>query len=272
VTGTALIQRRLVVEQLRALVTSAPLEPAQLHDVQRASFAQHLRDAVDADRSGRHRLDAWTVEHARQAPRAFHWTPAAARRTIGNATLRRAHREAATLPDALDAELAARAARAAAGYARPGSLDHWLEALTPAVLALVRAEALAWVATLVECTRGLALPWAVVTSDAYYDLAGARTTLRGRRDFVVVPDERRVVVRLRAGQPGRYAGTGLRVDLLVDSLAETSTPAAARVIGLWPDAGVALAVDGTMANLRAAARALVRTVAAQPLDVVHRAA
>ncbi len=268
-TGTALIQRRLGVEQLRTLVTSAPLESAQLHDVQRASFAQHLRDVAHP---GHRRLDAWAVEHARQAPRAFYWTPTAARRTIGNAVLQRAHREATALPDAVDRELAARRSRAAAGYARPGSLDHWLDGLAPTVLTLVRAEALTWVATLVECTRGLALPWAVVTSDAYYDLAGARTTLRGRRDLVVVPDERRVVVRLRSGQPGRYAGTGLRVDLLVDSLAEPSTPAAARMIGLWPEAGVALAVDGTLENLRAAARALVRTAGAPSTQAVHQAA
>ncbi len=265
----SLIQRRLSVEHVRDLITSAPYESAHLHDVQRASFALHLRGVA---RPGHRRLDAWSVEHARQAPRAFLWTPGAARRTIGNATVRRAHREATTLPEALDHELDARRARAAAGYARPGSLDYWLESLPPAVLSLVRAEALTWVATLVECTHGLALPWAIVTSDAYYDVAGARTTLRGRRDLVVVPDERRIVVRLRPGQPGRFAGTGLRVDLLVDTLAEPSAPAAARVIGLWPEAGLALAVDGTLENLRGAARALVRTAAAQPLEVVHRAA
>ena len=268
-TTTSLIQRRLSVEQLRTLVTSAPHEPAGLHDVQRASFTQHLRGVAHP---GHRRLDAWTVEHARQAPRVFRWTPAAARRTIGNASLRRAQLEATALPDALDREIVLRRARAAAGYARPGSLDHWLDTQAPAVLTLVRAEALTWIATLVECTRGLALPWAVVTSDAYYDLAGARTTLRGRRDVVVVPDERRIVVRLRPGQPGRFAGTGLRVDLLVDSLTEASTPAAARIIGLWPEAGVALAVDGTLENLRAAARALVRAAAVQPPRVVHQAA
>ncbi len=264
-----MISRRLSVDQLRNLVTSAPKDSVHLHDVQRASFAQHLRDVA---RPTYHRLDSWTVEHSRQAPRGFRWTPAAARRTIGNATLRRAHRELTTLPDALDHEIAARRTRCATGYARPGSLDHWLGALSPAVLALVRAEALTWVATLVECTRGLALPWAVVTSDAYYDLPGARTTLRGRRDLVVVPDERRVLVRLRPGQPGRFAGTGLRVDLLIDALSDASVPAAARVLGIWPEAGIILSADGTLENLRTAARVLVRTASAPPRELVDQAA
>ena len=39
--------------------------------------------------------------------------------------------------------------------------------------------------------------------------------------------------------------------------------APARLIGLWPEAGVCLCVDGTMTDLRAGARDLVRTAVAQ---------
>jgi hypothetical protein len=72
-----------------------------------------------------------------------------------------------------------------------------------------------------------------------------------------------VVLRVRSGSPGKSAGPGLRSDLTIDTLANPKGIAPRRFIGVWPDAGVALSVDGTMADLRAGARDLVRTAVVQ---------
>jgi hypothetical protein len=45
-------------------------------------------------------------------------------------------------------------------------------------------------------------------------------------------------------------------------LADVEGIAATRIIGLWPEAGVVLSVEGTMEDLRAGARDLVRTAVA----------
>jgi hypothetical protein len=103
----------------------------------------------------------------------------------------------------------------------------------------------------------------VPASDAYYDVATARTTLRGRRDLLVSRDESRIIIRLRAGAPGKSAGPGLRADMTIDALNHVEGVAPSRFIGLWPEAGVVLSVDGTMADLRAGARDLVRTAVVQ---------
>jgi hypothetical protein len=55
-------------------------------------------------------------------------------------------------------------------------------------------------------------------------------------------------------------------------LADPKGVTAARVIGLWPEAGVVLSVDGTMADLRAGARDLVRTAVARQRRGLHLAA
>jgi hypothetical protein len=68
---------------------------------------------------------------------------------------------------------------------------------------------------------------------------------------------------VRAGAPGKSAGPGLRADLTIDALADADGVAATRIMGLWPEAGVVLSIDGTMEDLRAGARDLVRTAVAQ---------
>ncbi len=135
----------------------------------------------------------------------------------------------------------------------------------------MRSEAANWATQLAEVAGTITRPWEVAPSDAYYDVARARTTLRGRRDLVVERDGARVVVRVRGGAPGKSAGPGLRSDLTIDALAQTTGECAARIIGVWPEAGVVLSVDGTMADLRAGARDLVRTAVARRRDP-HRLA
>jgi hypothetical protein len=169
-------------------------------------------------------------------------------------------------------ELTDQLLRYSAGYARPGSLAWYLASCPAAELGLVSSEAANWSTQLAEAAECLRDPWQVATSDAYYDVARARTTLRGRRDLIVPRDTHRVLVRVRMGAPGKSAGPGLRADLTIDALAEPSGLAAARVIGLWPEAGVVLSVDGTMDDLRAGARDLVRTAVVRQRHQLHLAA
>ncbi len=204
------------------------------------------------------------MEHAGKGGGDFRWSPATARRVLGNAALRRVEATSAlSLIDAVRDELADQLLRAASGYARSGSLASWLAATPHSVLGLVTAEAVNWATQLHEIAQALPAPWAVATADAYYEVATARTTLRARRDLIVDGGETRIVVRVRAGMPGKSAGPGLRADLTIEALANHDGIAPSRFIGLWPEAGVCLSVDGTMDDLRAGARDLVRTAVAQ---------
>jgi hypothetical protein len=168
-----------------------------------------------------------------------------------------------SVTEAVRDELADQMLRAASGYARHGSLSYWLASAPHPVIGLVTAEAVNWATQLQEITQGLDGDWLVASSDAYYDVATARTTLRARRDVIVARDDARIIVRVRSGSPGKSAGPGLRADLTIDTLADHDGAAPARLIGLWPEAGVCLAVDGTITDLRAGARDLVRTAVAQ---------
>src|SRR5208283_547684 len=97
--------------------------------------------------------------------------------------------------------------------------------------------AVSWAAATLEAAGGLDDPWTLSAADAYYDVAGARTTLRGRRDLEVTRGNERVIVRLRAGSPGSSAGAGLRVDLVVAALADPGGVAPARVVACGPRPG-----------------------------------
>jgi hypothetical protein len=267
---TTLTHRRASRHVLNRLIDDAPTDVATLTDDHRRSLSARFR-AVASE--GHRRLDAWMVERAGKPYDAFRWSPATARRALGNAALRRRLNDPSlTSFDAVDVEVTDQLLRAVSGYARPGSLASYLASSSPSALGLVSAEAANWSTQLGEAAESIARPWTVATSDAYYDVARARTTLRGRRDLVVALDDARVLVRVRAGAPGKSAGPGLRADLTIDALAEPSGLAAARVIGLWPEAGVVLSVDGTMEDLRSGARDLVRTAVAAERQRLVRAA
>lgn len=258
---TTLLHRRLEPSLLIRLIDDAPDTPVALTDDHRRSLAARFR-AVTA--VSHRRLDAWSVEQAGRATGGFHWSPTTARRVIGNGALRRTqHQPSLALLDAVRDEITDQLLRATSGHARPGSLAYWLASSANPVIGVVSAEALNWAVQLDESARTITLPWSVAPSDAYYDVARARTTLRARRDLVVVVGDARVIVRIRSGAPGKSAGPGLRADLTIDALAHSSGQAPTRLIGLWPEAGVSLAVDGTMDDLRAGARDLVRTAVAQ---------
>ena len=258
---TTLLHRRYTQRSLRELVNDAPHEPATLTDDHRRSLTARFRAVASSEHR---RLDAWLVERAGQPSGSFTWNPVTARRLVGNAAVRRVVAQPdrslrAAVGDEIDEQLL----RVASGYARGGSLAYWLAGLSEPVRGLVVAEALNWASSTLEAARHLDVAWSVASSDAYYDVAAARTTLRARRDLIIGSPDARVVVRLRSGAPGKSAGPGLRADLTIETLADHDGRAPSRIIGLWPDAGVCLAVDGTMDDLRAGARDLVRTAVAQ---------
>lgn len=255
-----LVVRSAARDALTSVVRDAPATPTSLTDDHRRALAARFRAVPDPDHR---RLDAWTVERAGLAGAPFTWTPAAARRSVATAALRRAGADGdRTLAAAVRATIEDEVARARTGQTRPGSLGRWLDEATPGARGLVVAEALSWARGVLEMAHRVEGPWWVPAADAYYDVAGARVTLRGRRDLEVAHGEGRVVVRLRAGSPGPSAGAGLRADLVTCALADPAGVAPTRVVGVWPEAGVVLGVDGTIEDLRAGARDLVRAALA----------
>lgn len=254
-----LVHRRLEPNSLNQVATDATETSAQLTDDHRRALAARFRAVPTLE----HRqLDAWLVERAGQPSGAFTWSPLTARRTIANAALRRVRTSEVNVLDAVREEVDELIVSAAAGYARAWSLARWLCELDEAGRAVVLSESISWAGHVLEATESLAFPWSVAVSDAFYDVATARTSLRGRRDLEITTPQGRLVARCRAGVPGRSAGAGLRSDLLIDALSSPTGTPAARFVGLWPDAGVILYVEGTMENLRMGARDLVRSAVA----------
>lgn len=266
---SALLQRRLSAYDLAELVAGAPSQPACVSDHHRASLASRFRAVPSTEHR---RLDAWMVEQAGRPPGPFAWSPNTARRILGNNALRRLMQTPDTILNAVRDEIADQLLRSVKGYARVGSLGHWLAGVAHPVLGLITAEAVNWATQALECVQGLDVAWRVASCDVYYDVAGARTTLRGRRDVVVGSDTERVVMRIRSGQPGKSAGPGLRSDLVVETLAHPEGVAPRRYLGLWPDAGLILGVEGSMENVRTGARDFVRAAVAQRRHTLVRAA
>ena len=266
---STLVQRRLTSRDLTELLDGAPLEVAQMSDEHRVSLTSRFRAVPSREHR---RLDAWMVEQSGRPSQPFAWSPATARRLLGNNALRRWSRASDSLLNAVRDEVADQLLRAAAGYARSGSLGHWLAGVSHPVLGLITAEAVNWATQSLECVEGVSAPWRIAASDVYYDVAGARTTLRGRRDVIVETPDGRVILRIRSGHPGKSAGPGLRSDLVVETLAHPDGLSPRRYLGLWPDAGLILGVDGTMENVRAGARDFIRAAVAQRRLVLTRAA
>ena len=253
---TTLVHRRLSAIGLNRLIDEAPEALAMMTDEHRRSLAARFRAVSSPERR---RLDAWIVERAGREGGPFVWTPGSARRTLGNAALRRLRDGGGpTACGAVNDVIDEQTVRALSGHARAGSLAHWVSGLTAPVRGLVVAEALNWLHNLYELAAVIQRPWSVAPSDAYYDVASARTSLRARRDLVVERDAGSVLLRVRAGAPGPHAGPGLRADLVIATLSDHEGRAPARLLGVWPDAGVVLGVDGTLEDLRAGARDLVR--------------
>ena len=255
------IQRGISPDELGELLNVSPA-PFCVSDEQRATLAQRFRSLSSAQRL---RVDAWMVERRGESGRSFAWSPLTARRSIGNAALRRSIFSGdltVSVNEVIDEHLH----RVARGYARPGSLGHWLANVPDAVRALVTSDALTWATVSLETLDSFGAPFTVASADAYYDVAGARVSLRGRRDATFNTESGRVMVRLRTGLPAPTAIAGLRADLAVDALSHINGVAPQRIVGVWPEAGISLSVDGTEEAVRAGARDLMRAALTQ-----HRA-
>ena len=240
---------------LSELIASAPEVTTEITSEQRNSLAERFR-AVSLP--NHRRLDAWMVERATAQVAPFRWSPSTARRVLGNAALRYRMAKQVSPMAALDEVIVDHLSRAATGYARRGSLSSWLSQLSTAQLALVTSDALNWSHTLEEIARSVDDTVEVADSDAYYDVATARTTLRGRRDLIVARGDQRTILRLRSGAPGRTTGAGLRADLTIDAFSRPDGRIANQIIGVWPDAGLLLRVEGSIDDVRTGAKDLLR--------------
>lgn len=208
-----------------------------------------LRDLVcDAlgSRGAVSRLDAFVVEHGpADRARAFRWTPRAARRSLGTRAARLvASGESPDLLTAARGEIERQADRARCGLARRGALGAWLAQADETVRALCAVDAATWAAQLLATVAPERSGLVIGISDAWFDVPGARITLRGRRDAVSVAtgEMRRGLVRLESGAPGERALDGLVVDALAAALASPSWCPPRAIVGVWPEAGVTLGV------------------------------
>lgn len=217
------------------------------------------------------RIDAWSVERGGLPSQPFAWSASTARRLLGTAAAQAALSGTSVL-SAVQDQIADHLIRATRGETRFGSLGHWLGLLSHAELGMVSAEAVNWATQLLDVADLLGSSATLCRTDAYFNVSGAQTTLRGRRDFRVGGDDARVVVRVRSGAPTNVAGAGLRTDLFIETLNHPARQAPQRFIGLWPDAGITLSVEGTVENLRKGARDVVRVAGAQRLHMVAKAA
>ena len=234
--------------------------PILLSDEQRRSFSERMRQIPT---TSPRRLDAWGVERGGRPDLPFTWTATTARRIIGTRAAQRHNSSRESILEAVRDEIADQLIIASSGRSRSGSLAHWLANASHPGLGLITAEAVNWATQLLEASTLFGDSTHLCRSDAYYNISGASTTLRGRRDLLLPSTEGRVVVRVRSGAPGPSAGAGLRTDLFIDALAHPEGEAAQQFIGLWPDAGLLLLVEGTVENLRAGARSLLRGAVVQ---------
>jgi len=248
-----LYQRHCSERDINDLIATAPESDALLLD-QVVRFSTRVKSI--ASPSARF-IDAWAVEQAGKPSTPFVWRATTARRLIATNALKRV-RQGAPILDAVRAEIDEHLALGVRGETRGGSLGQWLSSLPQADLGIVCAEAVNWTTALIETQHMLGDAATPADADAYFNVSGAKTTLRARRDFTIGEGADRVIVRVRSGVPGKTAGAGLRTDLFIHALAHNEFAVPRRFIGLWPDAGIALAVDGTLDNLRAGARDIVR--------------
>jgi len=219
---------------------------------------------ASASRTSPTRLDAFVAEFgAARFTTAFRWSARGARRPLGTGALRRL--VAGTSRDLLGAaheEVDDLCDRAQRGLARRGALGTWLAAAPAEARALCAIEAASWAWGLCHLLDldANADRVAVGVPDAWFDVPGARTTLHGRRDATGTTAASGLL-RLRDGAPGARALDGLLVDGLAAGIAGGTPTVPARVVGAWPDAGVALVVELDATAVRHAARLVVACAA-----------
>lgn len=252
---SSVLHRRLGTGDLRLLVGGAPATGADLTGEHRRMLSERLRELNTGHRQ---RIDAWSVEQGGRPPTGFSWSARTARRQLARLAIGETLRARSPLRPSLNVVVDSLIATVQRGEATPWSLARWLEMLPGGARALVIDEALSWATEVVDVAQQLGAPWRPATSDSFFDVAQSSITLCGRRDLVVHHATGPVVIRLRGGSPSKSAAHGLRTDLLIATLAHCDDRPPRRLIGVWPEAGLILAVDSTMDELRSGARDVVR--------------
>jgi hypothetical protein len=246
-----------------AAILREPAGPARPLDARlRTALASRLRAVLPKRGDPRHRIDAFIVEKgASTFTEPFLWNARAARRVLGTAAARAVASGAAGDPlTAAVGEVERLVGRGMRPGARASGLAAWLASAPDVVRSLCALEAAGWATSLLGCveTASPLGPVAVGIPDAWFEVPGAPVTLHGRRDAAVGAgpgaDSRLALLRLRDGLPGPRAPRGLALEGLVDALSAPERPLPARVVGVWPDAGVTVVVNYDEEVARAAAR------------------
>jgi hypothetical protein len=255
----------LSTADLRALTDEAAHEGVVIDDLAMGRIIDEHRATSGVVRR---RVDAWTIEQAGAPPTAFVWSVRRTRRTLGNAAARLvATGHERTVAAAVRVEMDRHLNLVARGWASRGTLSWWIAEQSLVTQGIIAAEAVAWgsdICDIVERSHATTSP----LSDIYLDLPTCRTSWRARRDLLT--DDGSIIVRVRGGAPSPTSGAGLRADLAIATVAAQGQPGPARIVGLWPHAGVALAIDSDeltvhegLRDLAAAARTLAQHEASQ---------
>ncbi len=155
--------------------------------------------------------------------------------------------------------------------------EPWFAGLGPGGRAVVLAEGVGWATSL-----WAGLDWSLLhgraqpgRADESWTCPGPRAVrCKARTELRVASDPARgahgkhggtggtALVSLSAGCPGPVWQEELAYVALVDGLGSSTHPAASRVLGLWPDAGIRRVLEVDEPLLHAAADRVVTTVAA----------
>ena len=254
-----LISYRLDTADLMA-ATSEPTHEGVVIDDARfdAIIESHRRHGTTP-----RRVDAWTIEQAGTPPTPFVWSVRKTRRTLGNAAASLViSGQQRTVAAAVRAEMGRHLELAARGWANRGTLSWWIAEQSPVAQGIITAEAVAWASDICDLAERSFAQF-TASSDLYIDLPTCRTSWRARRDLLT--EDGSVMVRVRGGAPSPTAGAGLRADLAMATVAARGEAGPARIVGIWPQAGMALALDSDEITVAAGIRDL--TAASKALAV-----
>ncbi len=200
------------------------------------------------------------------ADEAFAWKPAFVRRSLGLEVVRACAQGWFRGPAAAVGPVADRAVDA---WRRTGwrtfHWEPWLAGLGAGARSVVLAEAVTWATPLWATFDWPSLVASTVfggPDDRWSSAAAGPVHLRGRVEARVHPsDVRPSLVSVVWGRPGDGWRQELAYLALVAALASPDVPVAARVVGLWPEAAIRLAVEVDEESLVGAADRVVDAVA-----------
>ena len=237
---------------LDSLLTGTP--GFELGSDRRRAFLERLADLPVPERT---LLDSFRVERGPRDVGPFSWSAEKAARRLSTDVLRREMR-VRHLDAAFD-EVVNNLTSLAGDPRTSRDLGSWLASLTPGALAMVRSRALHRAHLTLDVVARFSHPVTMTPADSYLSVARSRWLLRGQRDAVIGDTDHRILLRVRPGAPSRSAVRGLRVDALIDTLANPCGQAPACMVGVWPESGLVIGVEMTLDDLRGAARDLLRT-------------